>query len=405
MSDKKSRNSIFTIMKKELYRFFGDRRMVMMLVLPGVLIYLVYTLMGNAMSGAFGGGGAEAEYRVKAHNMSSSLEAITRMSDLHIRYDSDEAGERELSPEAIARAINEEGYHAYLVFPQDFDEAIQTYDLTLGVPAPEVRIYYNSSDADSATTYSTLLGLLNGLESSLANRFDVNISRGVVFDMATKEDTTGMIFSKLMPMLLLVLMFSSCMAMTVESVAGEKERGTIATLLITPVKRSELAMGKIAALSLISLLGGLFSFVGVMLALPKLMGGDAMGMVDATVYTTVDYAVILGVILSTILVFVSLIAVMSACANSVKEASSMVGPLTLVIVLVGVSGMFGGSEKSLGVFLIPVYNSVQSIGGVFSMNYEPVQILLTMGVNLLTAGVLVAVLTRVFNSERLMFKK
>lgn len=272
-------------------------------------------------------------------------------------------------------------------------------------PPPQVKIYYNSSDADSAAAYSTLLALLNALESSMANRFDVNVSPDVAFDVATEEDMTGMIFSMLMPMLLIMLMFSSCMAMTSESIAGEKERGTIATLLITPVKRSELALGKIAALSIMSLLGGLCSFLGVLLALPKLMGGEEMGAVDASIYTVGDYAMILCVILSTILVFVSLIATLSALANSVKEAATLVSPLMLVVTVIGMSGMFGSPDKSLGLFLIPVYNSVQCISGVFSMSYEPMQIILTVAANLLTAGVFAVVLTRMFQSERVMFKK
>ena len=135
------------------------------------------------------------------------------------------------------------------------------------------------------------------------------------------------------------------------------------------------------------------------------MGGEEMGAVEASIYTVGDYAMILCVILSTILVFVSLIAVLSALANSVKEASTLVSPLMLVVTIIGMSGMFGSPEKRLGLFLIPVYNSVQCISGVFSMSYEPIQIILTVAANIVTAGVLVVVLTRMFNSERVMFKK
>ena len=307
--------------------------------------------------------------------------------------------------DTISKGINEMGYHAYLVIPENFDETIAAYDPAAGQPAPEVKIYYNSSDADSSAAYSTLLALLNALESSMANRFDVNISPDTVFDVATEEDMTGMIFSMLMPLLLIMLMFSSCMAMTTESIAGEKERGTIATLLITPIKRHELALGKIGALSVMSLLGGLCSFLGVLLALPKLMGGEAMGAVDASIYTVGDYAMILCVILSTILVFVSLIAVLSALANSVKEASTLISPLMLVVTVIGVSGMFSGGASNPALFLIPVYNSVQCISGVFSMSYEPLQIILTVVSNLAAAGILVFALARTFNSERIMFKK
>ena len=324
---------------------------------------------------------------------------------MNITYDACPDCTGEHSPEDIARAVNEGGYHAYLVFPEHFDQSIVAYDPASGQPAPEVMIYFNSSDTNSAAAYSTLLALLNALESSMANRFDVNVSPDTVFDVATEEDMTGMLFSMLMPLLLVILMFSSCMAMTAESIAGEKERGTIATLLITPIKRSELALGKIAALSIMSLLGGLCSFVGVLLALPKLMGGEAMGAVDASVYTLGDYATILLVILSTILVFVSLIAVLSALANSVKEASTLVSPLMLVVTVIGVSGMFTGGAKSPALFLIPVYNSVQCISGVFSLDYAPLQILLTVVSNLVTAGLFVVLLTRLFNSEKVMFKK
>ena len=397
--------NILAIMKKELRRFFGDRRMIATLILPGLLIYVIYSLMGGALSENLAGGGENTEYRVLTHGSSELISAVTLNSGMNITYYRCPDCTEEHDPAAISKGINEEGFHAYLVIPEDFDQKIAAYDPATGLPAPEVKIYYNSSDADSATAYSTLLALLGALESSMANRFDVNISPNTVFDVATEEDLTGMLFSMLMPLLLIILMFSSCMAMTAESIAGEKERGTIATLLITPIKRSELALGKIAALSIMSLLGGLCSFVGVLLALPKLMGGEAMDAVDTSVYTMGDYAMILCVILSTILVFVSLIAVLSALANSVKEASTLVSPLMLVVTVIGVSGMFGSPDKSLGLFLIPVYNSVQCISGVFSMSYEPIQIILTVVSNLAVAGVFAVVLTRMFNSERVMFKK
>lgn len=397
--------NILAIMKKELRRFFGDKRMIATLILPGLLIYVIYSLMGGALSENLTGGGENTEYRVLTHGSSELISAVTLNSGMNITYYRCPDCTEEHDPATISKAINEEGFHAYLVIPEDFDQKIAAYDPATGLPAPEVKIYYNSSDADSATAYSTLLALLGALESSMANRFDVNISPNTVFDVATEEDLTGMLFSMLMPLLLIILMFSSCMAMTAESIAGEKERGTIATLLITPIKRSELALGKIAALSIMSLLGGLCSFVGVLLALPKLMGGEAMDAVDTSVYTMGDYAMILCVILSTILVFVSLIAVLSALANSVKEASTLVSPLMLVVTVIGVSGMFGSPDKSLGLFLIPVYNSVQCISGVFSMSYEPIQIILTVAANLVTAGVFAVVLTRMFQSERVMFKK
>lgn len=401
----KRKSNILTVMKKELRRFFGDKRMLMTLILPGLLIYVIYSLTGGVLSDTMGGGDGDTEYRVLACRMSDTVQEITHSAGLNISYQKCPDTAEAHSGEAIEEAINEGGYHLFLVFPEDFDRAVMAYDPASGEPAPEVQVYYNSASTESAAAYSVMLGVLDSFESSMANRFDINRTADVAYDVATDEDMTGMIFSMLMPLLLIMLMFSSCMAMTAESIAGEKERGTIATLLVTPVKRNELAIGKIAALSVMSLLGGLCSFFGVLLSLPKLMGGEAMNIVDASIYTVGDYATILCIILSTILVFVSAIAVLSALANSVKEAGSLISPLMIVVTIIGVSGMFGGGDKSLGLFLIPVYNSVQCISGVFSMCYEPVQILVTVIANIVTAGIFAVVLTRMFNSEKIMFKK
>ena len=79
-----------------------------------------------------------------------------------------------------------------------------------------------------------------------------------------------------------------------------------------------------------------------------------------------------------------------------------------MILMMGVSltTMFGGDgEKSLGLFCIPVYNSVHCMYGIFSFRYTLSQMLLTMGINLVCAFLLTWGLTKLFNSEKVMFAK
>ena len=388
----KKKNNIFTVMKKELARFFGDRRMMASIFLPGILIYLLYSLMGESLMSGFGTD-EDTRYYLQAQNLPSSIQVILEHEDSpFILVD-------QADPMA---SVEDQNLDLYVVFPKNFEEEIvknppESY--------PRVEVFYNSASSHSSSAYAMLITMLDNYESLLANRFDVNIDPEKSYDLATAEDTTGMIFSMMMPMLLLMLTFSGCMAVAPESIAGEKERGTIATLLVTPLRRSELAIGKISALSIIALLSGLCSFVGVLLSLPKLMGGDAIGMVDANVYGVIDYAWILGVILTTILLFISMISVISALASSIKEATGFVSPLMILVMVIGVSGMFGGTEPGAWAYFVPVYNSVQCISGVFALSYEPMHILITMLTNCATAGVFVFVLTKLFNSERVMFKK
>ena len=74
----------------------------------------------------------------------------------------------------------------------------------------------------------------------------------------------------ILPMILMTMMYASCMSFAVESIAGEKERGTIASMLITPTPRNQIITGKILALSIMALLGGLSTFLGTMLSMPKI---------------------------------------------------------------------------------------------------------------------------------------
>ena len=250
--------------------------------------------------------------------------------------------------------------------------------------------------------YSEVSEILEAYETSIANKLDINAGDSVYYDCATSKDATGQIFSIMMPMLLMMFLYSGCMAVAPESIAGEKERGTIATLLVTPMKRSSLALGKVFSLSIIALLAGCSSFIGTFAALPKMMGGELTG-VDSSVYIPMDYAMLLLVILSTVMILVSMIALISAFAKSVKEAATTVSPLMIVVTFISLSPMLSqAKEIPLYRYLIPVYNSVQCMNGIFSFTYQPVEILVTVIVNLCVAGVLVFGLTRAFQSEKVM---
>ena len=387
--------NIWMIMKKELTRFFTDRRMLISIFLPGILIYFLYSLMGSAMSDQFM---TEDTYRYSVAVCHPSAGLAPILEELPV--DVTDIAESAL-PEANA-LVESGSYDLLVVFPDNFDKAVASYVTGEGA-APHVQIYYNTAVTSSAEAYSLFAAVLDNYESLLANKFDVNADGGR-YDLASEENITTMLFSMLLPLLLMTFMFSGCMAVAPESIAGEKERGTIATLLVTPIRRSHLAIGKIVSLSLIALSGGVVSFFGVILSLPNLMG--EMGGVNAAVYGITDYLLILAIILTTILVFISAISIVSAVANSVKEASSYLSVMMVFVMLASLSTMFGApTGEGIAPYLIPVYNSVLGLSGIFNKSYEVTGILVTLGINLLCSGALIAILTRMFDSERVMFRR
>ena len=389
------RNSIFTIMKKELARFFGDKRMVAGILLPGILIYVGYSFMGTAMGSAFG---VDEDYTptVQVMNLSGSMEALLPQTGYAVIAGTDEAAARE--------AVTNQELDLLLVLPEDFDQAVAAYEARSGLPAPNVEIYYNSASTNSTFAYQAVVGLLDAYEAQMVNKFDVNAG-GEGYDLATAEDTAGSFFAMMMPLLLMMFLYSGCAAVAPESIAGEKERGTIATMLITPIRRSDVALGKILALALIAMISAASSTVGTVLALPKMMGG-VTDEVRADIYGIQDYLLLAAVIFSTVLVLVTVISVISALAKTIKEAQTYVMPVMFVVMGLGITGMFGGgASQELVRYCIPLYNSVQCMVGIFSFSVLPLGVAATVGVNAAVTLLGVFVLAKMFNSEKIIFAR
>lgn len=391
------KSSIWIIAKKELDRFFRDGAMVIATVLlPGLLIYIMYSFMGSALANQFDTA-EDYQFTVAAVELPVSVKTMLpeTLYDVDPIVSSDEV-------EACKAAIQAKELDALLVFPADFEAAVANPPSPERSAPPQVEIYYNSARTESSSAYQALYETLNQYESALANVFDVNAGGG--YDLASEKDATGSIFSSMLPMLLMIFLFSGCMSVAPEAIAGEKERGTIATILVTPTKRSELAVGKIFALSIIALLSGASSTLGTMLSLPKLMGG--VETMSAAYYTAADYLVLAAIILSTVLLLVALISIISAYAKTIKEAQTSIMPLMIVVIFLGVTAMFGSGAKSqLAYYCIPLYNSVQAMVGIFSFEMIPAAVALTVGVNLACTVIAGFVLTRMFNSETIMFRR
>ena len=390
--------NILTVMKKEFARFFLDKRMVLMTLLPAILIYVIYSFMGTALKSMYA---PNADYTPLAYavNMPDSISPMLQSVGMNVqRIDANGAGDAKES-------VTQKSADLCIIFPLDFDAQVEAYDVRTSTgPAPNIEIYYNSTDPNSSAAYSTVCAILDAYESSLANKFDVNRSVGDA-DQATAEDVSASIISSLMPLLMMVFLFSGCMGLAPESIAGEKERGTLATLLVTPLGRSELAAGKILSLATLSFLSGLITAAATILSLPKLMGG-AEEMIDAGIYGAADYVFLALIILSTILLLVALISIVSALAKTVKEATSSVMPLMILVMLVGVTGMFGGgAQKETVYYLIPLYSSVQSMSGIFSLDYSTVNIVISVLSSLVYAIIGGFALTKMFNSEKVMFSR
>jgi sodium transport system permease protein len=387
--------NILAVMKKEFARFFHDRRMVMTaLILPAVMIYLIYMLMGSALQTMLTPDDSHIPV-LNAVNLPANIEALAVEAGFTVNAVTD--------TEAVKAQITAKENDVLIIFGADFTSQAEGYDPASGTAAPNIEIYFNPTNPDSDAAYDTMQRILKDYEDSIANRFDIN--RDVNANLATQEDMMAFSFSSMMPFMLMTFMFSGCMSLAPESIAGEKERGTIATVLITPIKRGELATGKILSLGVLAFLCGISSAIGTFLSLPQMMNASGSGE-SLNIYTISDYAMILLIILSSVLLIVTVISIISAFSKTVKEANSAVMPLMIVVMLIGLTTMLGGkSPTALTTYAIPLYNSVQAMGAVLKFDYNFAQVLVTVISNVVYAGAGGYVLTRMFNSERVIFSR
>ena len=387
-------SKIFVVLKKELRRFFTDRRMLTSIFLPGILIFIIYSLLGGVVTDMMNQ--QITDYSVHIENEPTEFSMIFDVSGWNV-----EKNKEALTKEEAISRISEGSLDLYIIYEEDFYNKILAYDTSKG-KAPDVEIYYNSTIDSSLALYNYVTTYLSQIEAQLANKFDVNNDLNINYDMATEEDISTKIIGMILPFILMTFLISGAMGICSESIAGEKERGTIATLLVTPVRRSDLVIGKIGALGITTMASAFVSFLGLILSLPKLAGADF----SIDYYGFGPLAILLLVVVVTALFFTTILTIVSTYAKSVKEATSLSGPLTIIVMVVGMSGMLATSANTnLWMYLIPIYNSIQSFTGILNDSINVFAIIITVLSNLAYIGLGVFLLTKMFNSEKIMFNK
>ena len=383
------KSNTLTIIKKEFARFFGDRQLLFTtVIMPGLLIYIIYSLMGTGIQNMINEGANEV-VALQVENMPASLAPVLGSLDSSVVVT-----EKAVTDDDIKQLEDKEINAVLLRFPEGFDNLMAGGISNDSVPA--VEIYYNSTNNAAARVNMILSTMFN----NYGRPFTVS-----ELDQASDESIGAMIWSKILPMLIIMMLFSGVMAIAPSSIAGEKERGTIATLLVTPMRRNELALGKIISLSGIALLSGISSFIGIALSLPKMVGmGDAADL--GFHYTTSDYFALLLVIFASVLIMASAVSLLSALASDVKTAGTMVTPFMLVVMLAGLLPMFqNGASDNMLVYLIPFYNSIEVMTAVFSHEMQWATVFVTLVSDVVYTGIAVWGLTRMFNSEKVMFSR
>jgi len=397
------------IFKKELARVFSDKKMIFSLfIMPAILMFGIYGLMGMLMDNMMSDVEEHVGY-VYVQNAPEGFEELAAQTG----YDK-AANIMYLAADTSAEKIAElkddilnGGVDLLVTFDAQFMEQAAAYQ-NAGDPIPSVTMAYNSSLNYSNAARSTFGGMmLETLETGLLQSRFGNLDLLTVFhtenEVIVNEDkANGQFLAMMLPYLIVMLLFAGSMGLVVDAIAGEKERGTMANMLLSPIKRSSIVFGKLFGLSVLSVMSSLVYAVSMILAMPMMM--DGMGDMGNVSFSPMQIVELLGIIVSLVLFNVSALCLVSVFAKNAKEANAYVMPLYIAVIVLGMLTMFnaGGAAPATTSYAIPIYGSSLAIQALVTNELTLVQFGLSAGVNVVCMLVMVFAVSKVFNNEKIM---
>lgn len=404
-------NGIKTVAGKELARVFGDKKLVFSLfIMPVLLIFVLYSIMGKAMN--------SMQNDIETHtpivyveNAPDGFDEFINTLGIDAETTYIEKGEKD--QKQIQSKVRNGEADLVISFPENFKETVEGYQA--GGEIPEIKTYYNPSEDYSrearsryvnqvfpAYQQSFLAQRIDDLDSLTIFHVDLDESTSVIMD---ESAAGGKMLGMLLPYLIVMLLFTGPMSLGTDAIAGEKERGTMATMLVSPVKRGEIVIGKILGLSILSCLSALVYAVSVIISVPMMYGGMEVGGVKVSAnFSILQMLQLLIIMLTLVYFYVSVVTLLAVFAKTVKEAGTYISPVYILVIVAGVFTMFAGNTQiPLPRFAIPVYGSAAAIQRLITGELSGAQFGTAILGLVVISGILTALITKAFNSEKVMF--
>ena len=406
-----NRSHIVTIYLKELKDSLRDRRtLISMIVIPTLIIPVLLFGVGTIMARVMKQAREEGTSVVIINGAGSPAVVAALKADKQFRVVAPAGDYRQLISDKKVRVAVEipVGFEAALKAGAPQTVMIYHYqgELKSGMGAGELDKFFH---ALRDKTVETRLAD-RGLPASLVKPFEIKWE-----NVAPPEKVGGNAFGGFIPYFIIILCFTGAMYPAMDLTAGEKERGTMETLLCSPVDRINIVLGKFLMvltasvttilLSLASM--GLSAAIGIMS-----FGGTARVAAGAKAAAAgtipmIDPLGLLGVvalIAPVAVLFAAILLTVSLFAKSYKEAQSYVSPLIIVVVMPAVIGTLPGIELTARTALVPILSlslvCKEMLSGVWHWNY----IALIFGSTSVYAALALAVCVRMFNREDVMFR-
>lgn len=390
---------ITKIFLKELKDTLRDRRTLMMMIVIPVLIFPIILNITVGVSNSFEKEAATKNIKIGfiGNAQSAVIQEFINMPknvgkfDL-IPYDNQKNLEKDLKIDSLQLGI---------VVPKNYLENERK------MKAVNVQVIFNATDvgiSDRAEKYMAIVEKNAQKKRYKSLKLDETKLQPIVTEyknIASSKEMIGKLAGGFLPYIFIAFGFIGCMYPAIDLFTGEKERGTIETLLTTPVSRIQILVGKMMVVVLSGLLAATSALVGLYIAI-KVMNFEGNEQIMDIVQSilTPGFILMLFFLLFPLTVFFAGVMIpIAVYAKSFKEAQSIITPLNIIMVLPAMVGFFPGIELNLITACVPVVNVVLATKELIAGTLDTGLLLLSFGIMVALAAVAVFVSYKHFDKE------
>lgn len=392
---------IRTIFQKELRDIYRDRRTLFVTIVLPILLYPLLMIGFSMLTAAQLGKLEKKKVRVAVIN---ELAAPTLMAMI------DTSSAVAVSDTTAWRpAISAGDLDAAVEFAPGFEMSIEANN------SPQLTIYHNSSRDLSGQAASRLRDIVDAYQDKVVRTRLVELSADTAllhpFDitdtnLATEEQRQGSLIGRVLGYILIIMTLMGAFYPAIDLTAGEKERGTMETLLVSPAGRGEIVYGKFFAVLSVSMITAILNIASIgftMLYMVRILGRGSKAM-SAFAIDPMSLVMALLLILPLAITFAAICLAVAVGARTYKEGQGLLSPLYSLVILPAMVSLLPGTEMTPKLAAIPLVNVSLLIKEYMAGNYFWTETLIAFASTSLLAFLALSWAVSQFRQEAVLFR-
>jgi len=345
--------NIFIIFKKEAKDILRDKRTIIMMVVVPLLAFPIFINLTAKMTITQHRKAETRTLKVGIINQEKNPRFFKIVKNKNIEL------EKNLELDNMISKIKNKELDFGIVFSDKFNKDIEQDK------SGEINLYFKSSQEieiakkrinSIISEYKQVL-LTSRLHKYKLKRSIVDVIELKEKDLATTKEKIGEAVGGILPYIFIIFSFLGAMYPAIDLASGEKERGTIETLLVSPASRLEIILGKFFVVVLAGLMSAGISILGLYFSIKSM--GELPEFILESLMKIIQFKSILlifSLLIPATIFFAGLLLSLSVFAESYKEAQSIITPFNFFIIIPAFMGMLPGIELNSTTALIPILN-------------------------------------------------